>query len=110
MSDGMTLVALDAAQTSAPGFALGVAPGAIVAGFDVHRRQITFDAVDSVTGEVWRGQIESSSPSVEEWVARFGGRVVHVAVRRVPAGCSCAGGWSAAARSRTWPSRSRRAR
>ena len=80
MSDGMTSVALDAAPRSASGFVLGVAPGVIVAGFDVHRRQITFDAVDTVTGEVWRGQIESSSPSVEEWVGRFGGRVLHVAV------------------------------
>jgi transposase len=80
VGDGMTSVALDAAPASAPGFALGVAPGAIVAGFDVHRRQITFDAVDTVTGEVWRGQIESSSPAVEEWVGRFAGRVVHVAV------------------------------
>jgi len=80
VSDGMASLALDAAPTSAPGFALGVVPGAIVAGFDVHRRQITFDAVDTVTGDVWRGQIESSSPAVEEWVGRFPGRVVHVAV------------------------------
>ena len=61
-------------------FVLGEAPGAIVAGFDVHRRQITVDALDTVTGEVWRGQIESSEAAVEEWVARFPGRVVHVAV------------------------------
>jgi hypothetical protein len=32
-------------------------PGAIVAGFDVHLRQITFDCVDSLTGEVTRGRI-----------------------------------------------------
>jgi transposase len=79
VDDGMASVALDAAHAPAR-FALGAEPGAIVAGFDVHRRQITFDAVDTVTGEVWRGQIESSSPAVEEWVARFPGRVVHVAV------------------------------
>jgi hypothetical protein len=32
---------------------------AIVAGFDVHRRQITFDALDTETGEVSRGRISS---------------------------------------------------
>jgi transposase len=72
----MASVVLDAAQSAAS----GVAPGAIVAGFDVHRRQITFDAVDTVTGEVWRGQIASEPGAVEGWVARFPGRVVHIAV------------------------------
>ena len=49
MNDGMSSVARNAAR--------GVAhvmpepfPGAVVAGFDVHLRQITFDAVDSLTG------------------------------------------------------------
>jgi transposase len=65
--------------TCAP-FALGEEPGAIVAGFDVHRRQITVDALDTATGEVSRGQVESTPAAVEEWVARFPGRVVHVAV------------------------------
>lgn len=81
MSDGMASVALDAARlsTRAP-FEVGVSPGAIVAGFDVHRRQITFDAVDSETGEVLRGKIDSTPAAVEAWVGRFPGRVVHVAV------------------------------
>lgn len=81
MSDGMASVAPDAARVpvSAP-FELGMTPGVIVAGFDVHRRQITFDGLDTVTGEVWRGQIDSSAVAVERWVARFPGRVVHVAV------------------------------
>jgi hypothetical protein len=30
---------------------------AIVAGFDVHRAQITFDALDTETGAVHRGRI-----------------------------------------------------
>jgi hypothetical protein len=30
---------------------------AIVAGFDVHRSRITFDALDAETGEVQRGRI-----------------------------------------------------
>ena len=81
MDDGMASVGRDTAQTvvCAP-FVLGVAPGAIVAGFDVHRRQITFDALDTMSGELWRGQLESTPGAVEQWVARFPGRVVHVAV------------------------------
>ena len=54
--------------------------GAIVAGFDVHRSQITFDALDTETGEVVRGRIALTPAAVEEWVARFPGRAVHVAV------------------------------
>jgi transposase len=55
-------------------------PGAIVAGFDVHLRQITFDCLDSLTGEVTRGRIPATPAGVEEWVGRFPGRVVHVAM------------------------------
>jgi transposase len=59
---------------------VGEEPGTIVAGFDVHRRQITIDALDTATGEVLRGQIESTPAAVEQWVAGFPGRIVHVAV------------------------------
>src|SRR3954452_13546193 len=53
---------------------------AIVAGFDVHRAQITFDALDTETGEVTRGRIDSTPAAVGRWVARFSGREIHVAV------------------------------
>ena len=53
---------------------------AIVAGFDVHRRQITFDALDTETGEVCRGRIESSRAAVAAWVDRFAGQEIEVAV------------------------------
>jgi hypothetical protein len=43
---------------------------AIVAGFDVHRAQITFDALDVETGEVTRGRIDSTPAAVGRWVAR----------------------------------------
>jgi transposase len=78
---GIGSLGRDTAQTvlCAP-FVLGVAPGAIVAGFDVHRRQITLDALDTVSGELWRGQLDSTPAAVGQWVARFPGRVVHVAV------------------------------
>jgi transposase len=52
----------------------------IVAGFDVHRTQITFDALDQDTGELHRGRIPATPEAVREWVRRFPGREVHVAV------------------------------
>ena len=48
---------------------------AIVAGFDVHRRQITFDALDTETGEVLRGRIDATPAAVRAWVRRFEGEV-----------------------------------
>src|ERR671932_832039 len=53
---------------------------AIVAGFDVHRAQITFDALNTETGEVSRGRIDSAPAAVGRWVARFAGREIDVAV------------------------------
>src|SRR5271167_121894 len=52
----------------------------IVAGFDVHRRQITFDALDTETGELTRGRIDATPGAVERWVACFAARDVHVAL------------------------------
>src|SRR5215203_2844681 len=59
------------------------APVAIVAGFDVHRAQITFDALDRVTGEVERGRIRATPEAVRGWAGRFAGEEVHVAVEGV---------------------------
>jgi transposase len=50
------------------------------AGFDVHRAQITFDALELETGEVTTGRIAATPEAVERWVARFPGREVHVAL------------------------------
>jgi transposase len=76
VNDGMSSVAQNAA---------GVMPqrlaGAIIAGFDVHLRQITFDCLDSQTGEITRGRIGASPSAVEEWVGQFPGREVHVAMK-----------------------------
>ena len=41
----------------------------IVAGFDVHRRQITFDALDTETGELTRGRIDATPNAVEGYLA-----------------------------------------
>jgi transposase len=53
---------------------------AIVAGFDVHRAQITFDALDQETGEVRRGRMAAAPEAVRAWAGRFAGAEVHVAV------------------------------
>jgi transposase len=47
----------------------------IVGGLDIHRKQITFDYLDTVTGEVRRGQIvPADREHVRAWLARFAGR------------------------------------
>ena len=63
---------------------------AIVAGFDVHRAQITFDALDTETGEVMRGRIDATPAAVTRWVERFEGREIEVAVELVASGAAVA--------------------
>jgi len=47
----------------------------IVGGLDIHRKQITFDYLDTVTGEVKRGQIAPADREhVRAWLARFAGQ------------------------------------
>jgi len=47
----------------------------IVGGFDIHRRQITFDYADTDTGEIQRGKIAPTDREhVRQWLARFDGR------------------------------------
>jgi transposase len=47
----------------------------IIGGLDIHRKQLTFDCLDTVTGQVTRGQV---SPADREhlrgWLGRFAGR------------------------------------
>jgi transposase len=47
----------------------------IVGGLDIHRKQITFDYLDTVTGEVKRGQVAPADREhLRVWLARFAGR------------------------------------
>ena len=47
----------------------------IVGGLDIHRKQITFDYLDTVTGEVQRGQVRPADREhLRAWLARFAGR------------------------------------
>jgi transposase len=54
----------------------------IVGAFDVHRRQLTFDYLDTVTGEVSRGRVvPADRDHLREWLGRFAGQDdVHFAV------------------------------
>jgi hypothetical protein len=59
----------------------------IVGGLDIHRKQITFDYVDTETGEVRRGQIcPADREHLAKWLARFAGQDAHFALE----GCT---GW-----------------
>jgi transposase len=47
----------------------------IVGGLDIHRKQLTFDYLDTVTGEVRRGQVAPADREhLRAWLARFAGR------------------------------------
>jgi transposase len=47
----------------------------IVGGLDIHRKQITFDYLDTMTGEVQRGQVcPADRLHLGGWLARFAGR------------------------------------
>jgi transposase len=63
-------------------------PMSIVGGLDIHRKQITFDYVDTVTGEAGRGQVcPADREHLAKWLARFAGQdEVHLAME----GCT---GW-----------------
>src|SRR5246500_5431398 len=50
-------------------------PMPIVGGLDIHRKQITFDYLDTVTGQVQRGQVSPADREhLRAWLARFAGR------------------------------------
>jgi transposase len=47
----------------------------IVGGLDIHRRQVTFDVVETVTGEAWRGQVRPADREhLRAWLAGLPGR------------------------------------
>src|SRR6516165_5494501 len=47
----------------------------IVGAFDVHRRQLTFEYLDTVTGELKRGRImPADRPHLRAWLSRFAGQ------------------------------------
>lgn len=59
----------------------------IIGGLDIHRKQITFDLLDTGTGEVRRGQVRPADREhLAKWLARFAGQDAHFAME----GCT---GW-----------------
>ena len=47
---------------------------AVAGGFDLHRGQLTFDYVDTGTGESWRGRISPADrETLRGWLRRFDG-------------------------------------
>src|SRR5262245_35052880 len=78
----------------------------IVGGLDIHRKQITFDYLDTVTGEVKRGQIAPADRAhVRAWPARFTGQDdVAFAVEGAPAGGMSPTSWPRPGSPRTWAS------
>src|SRR4249920_1222741 len=49
-------------------------PMPIVGGLDIHRKQITFDYLDTETGQVRRGQVSPADREhLRAWLARFSG-------------------------------------
>jgi transposase len=52
----------------------------IVVGLDVHREQITFDALDTETSEVRRGRIPADREGVRRFLAQSGGKSIEAAL------------------------------
>jgi len=67
----------------------------VVGGLDIHRKQLTFDYVGTVSGEVMRGQIAPADREhLRAWLARFAGRDRRwAAARGVVGGASYRAGW-----------------
>lgn len=59
---------------------------AIVGGLDVHRKQVTFDYLDTSSGEVRRGRLPGTRLALREWLGRLAERPAAFAVE----GCT---GW-----------------
>ena len=53
----------------------------MLVGLDIHRQQITFDALDPETGELQRGRIQPATRErLRAWLARYAGRELEAAV------------------------------
>ncbi len=83
---------------------------AIIGGFDLHRRQLTYDYLDVVTGQVDRGRVvPADRGQLGSFLARFQGQgEVAFAVEAAPAGATWWRSWSGPASGPSWPSRRRR--
>ena len=79
---------------------------AIVGGLDIHRRQITYDYLDTGSGETRRGQLSPATRlELRAWLARFTGQQADFALEPPPAGGLLPRSWSVLGSQRIWPSR-----
>jgi transposase len=81
----------------------------VKAGLDIHRAQITYDALELESGEVTTGKIAASPEAVGAWVARFSGAEVHVAFEACTGWFFLARALARAGAMPTWPRSPRRA-
>ena len=85
----------------------------IVGGFDVHRKQITFDYIEMESGEVHRGKIQPADREnlrswLEGFTERFCGKQAAIAVEATTgSGATSSRNFVESAWSLTWPSRHR---
>ena len=78
----------------------------IIGGLDVHRAQITYDWIDTDTGQTRQGQLAPASREhLRAWLERFAGQQAAFAWRTVPAGGMWLRNSSWPESPRTWPSR-----
>jgi hypothetical protein len=82
-------------------------PVPIAGGLEIHRKQLTFDYLDTGTGEVKRGQIVPADRAhLRAWLARFAGRTTSRSRwRGAPAGGMWPRSWPGLASRRMSPSR-----
>jgi hypothetical protein len=78
----------------------------IIGGLDLHRAQITYDWIDTDTGQTRQGQLAPASREhLRGWLERFAGQQATFAWRAVPAGGMWLRNSSWPGSPRTWPSR-----
>jgi hypothetical protein len=78
----------------------------IVMGMDQHREQITAEWIDTITGEISRTRIAPADRgTVREFLARFDGAGLEVALEATRGGGSWSRSCSRSALTRIWPSR-----
>src|ERR687897_1590374 len=80
-------------------------PMAIVGGLDIHRRQITYDWIDTDTGETRRGQLSPATRlELRAWLEQIQAHRRTLPWRPPPAGGSLPRNWSTPGSRSTWPS------
>ena len=78
----------------------------IVGGLDIHRKQITFDYLDTGTGQVQRGQVcPADREHLRAWLTRFASRDDVAFAVEGALGGGMSGSWPRPASRHIWPGR-----